>query len=73
MLYGSLRERSYSKLLTLEAARLLETMGAEVWVFDPPQACLSLMVPLKATPRCRTANPRQDAGSDGSERRFAVF
>jgi len=27
MLYGSLRERSYSKLLTLEAARLLETMG----------------------------------------------
>ncbi|NBS76947.1 MAG: arsenical resistance protein ArsH [Betaproteobacteria bacterium] len=35
MLYGSLRERSYSKLLTLEAARLLEVMGAEVRVFDP--------------------------------------
>jgi arsenic resistance protein ArsH len=35
MLYGSLRELSYSKLLTLEAARLLETMGAEVKVFDP--------------------------------------
>lgn len=35
MLYGSLRERSYSKLLTLEAARLLEFMGAEVKVFDP--------------------------------------
>ena len=35
MLYGSLRERSYSKLLTLEAARLLEAMGAEVRVFDP--------------------------------------
>lgn len=35
MLYGSLRERSYSKLLTLEAARLLEMMGAEVKVFDP--------------------------------------
>ncbi len=35
MLYGSLRERSYSKLLTLEAARLLEHMGAEVKVFDP--------------------------------------
>lgn len=32
MLYGSLRERSYSKLLTLEAARLLEAMGAEVKV-----------------------------------------
>ena len=35
MLYGSLRERSYSKLLTLEAARLLEAMGTEVRVFDP--------------------------------------
>ena len=35
MLYGSLRERSYSKLLTLESARLLEAMGAEVKVFDP--------------------------------------
>jgi len=35
MLYGSLRERSYSKLLTLEAARLLEVMGAVVKVFDP--------------------------------------
>lgn len=35
MLYGSLRERSYSKLLTLEAARLLETMGAQVKIFDP--------------------------------------
>ena len=35
MLYGSLRERSYSKLLTFEAAKLLEAMGAEVRVFDP--------------------------------------
>ena len=35
LLYGSLRERSYSKLLTLESARLLEAMGAEVRVFDP--------------------------------------
>jgi arsenic resistance protein ArsH len=35
MLYGSLRERSYSKLLTLEAARLLEAMGAEVRIFNP--------------------------------------
>lgn len=35
LLYGSLRERSYSKLLTLEAARLLEAMGGEVRVFDP--------------------------------------
>ncbi|MBS7349892.1 MAG: arsenical resistance protein ArsH [Comamonas sp.] len=34
MLYGSLRERSYSKLLTLEAAKLLEAMGAEVRIFN---------------------------------------
>jgi arsenic resistance protein ArsH len=35
MLYGSLRQRSFSKLLTLESAKLLEAMGAEVRVFDP--------------------------------------
>jgi len=35
LLYGSLRERSYSRLLTLEAARLLTAMGAEVRIFDP--------------------------------------
>ena len=35
MLYGSLRERSYSRLLTYEAARLLEAMGGEVRIFDP--------------------------------------
>jgi arsenic resistance protein ArsH len=35
LLYGSLRKRSFSKLLTLEAARLLEAMGAETCVFDP--------------------------------------
>ena len=33
MLYGSLRERSYSRLLTFEAQRLLEAFGAEVKVF----------------------------------------
>jgi arsenical resistance protein ArsH len=35
LLYGSLRARSYSKLLTLEAARLLIAMGGDVRVFDP--------------------------------------
>ena len=35
LLYGSLRARSYSKLLTLEAARLLTAMGGEVRIFDP--------------------------------------
>ena len=35
LLYGSLRERSYSRFLTEEAARLLRTMGAETRIFDP--------------------------------------
>ncbi|MDB5774393.1 MAG: arsH2 [Herbaspirillum sp.] len=35
LLYGSIRERSYSRLLTLEAARLLRAMGGEVRIFDP--------------------------------------
>ncbi len=35
MLYGSLRERSFSRLLTFEGARLLEAMGSEVKIFDP--------------------------------------
>jgi len=35
LLYGSLRERSYSKLLILEAERLLLAMGCETRVYDP--------------------------------------
>jgi arsenic resistance protein ArsH len=35
MLYGSLRERSYSRLLTLEGARLLQAMGAQVRIYHP--------------------------------------
>lgn len=35
LLYGSLRERSYSRLLTFEAARLLNTFGAETRIYDP--------------------------------------
>jgi arsenical resistance protein ArsH len=35
MLYGSLREMSYSRLLTFEAARLLTAMGGEIRIFDP--------------------------------------
>ncbi len=35
LLYGSLRQRSYSRFLTLEAARLLEAFGAETRIFDP--------------------------------------
>jgi arsenic resistance protein ArsH len=36
LLYGSLRERSFSRFLTQEAARLLEAFGAECRIFDPP-------------------------------------
>ncbi|MFP3747735.1 NAD(P)H-dependent oxidoreductase, partial [Achromobacter sp. SIMBA_011] len=35
ILYGSLREVSYSRLLALEAQRLLERLGCEVRIFDP--------------------------------------
>jgi arsenic resistance protein ArsH len=35
LLYGSLRERSYSRLLVEEAARLLRHFGAEPRIFDP--------------------------------------
>ena len=35
LLYGSLRGRSYSRFLTLEAARLLVAMGCEPRIFDP--------------------------------------
>lgn len=35
LLYGSLREHSFSKLLILEAERLLRHFGAETRVFDP--------------------------------------
>jgi arsenic resistance protein ArsH len=35
LLYGSLRQRSYSRFLTLEAARLLDAFGAETRIFDP--------------------------------------
>lgn len=35
LLYGSLRERSYSRFLTLEVERLLKHFGAETRVFNP--------------------------------------
>jgi arsenic resistance protein ArsH len=35
LLYGSLRERSYSRLATEEAARILERLGCETRIFDP--------------------------------------
>ena len=35
LLYGSTRERSFSRLLTQEAERILTLMGAEAVIFDP--------------------------------------
>lgn len=35
LLYGSTRERSFSRLLTLEAERILRHFGAETRVYDP--------------------------------------
>lgn len=35
LLYGSLRERSFSRFVVEECARLLEAMGAETRIFDP--------------------------------------
>ncbi|MGQ3002344.1 MAG: arsenical resistance protein ArsH [Hydrogenophaga sp.] len=45
LLYGSLRERSYSRLLTEEAARLLQAMGADTRTFDPRDLPLPDAVP----------------------------
>src|SRR5690554_1707255 len=35
LLYGSNRERSYSRLAVMEAGRILEHFGAEVKIFHP--------------------------------------
>ena len=37
LLYGSLRERSYSRLLIEEAQRILEHLGAETRIFNPEE------------------------------------
>lgn len=41
LLYGSLRERSFSRLAVEEAALLLEAMGAETRVFNPRELPLA--------------------------------
>ncbi|MBH9521984.1 arsenical resistance protein ArsH [Pseudomonas aeruginosa] len=47
LLYGSTRERSFSRLLVLEAARLLERFGAETRIFDPSGLPLPADAPLE--------------------------
>jgi arsenical resistance protein ArsH len=45
LLYGSLRDRSYSRLLAEEAARILQTLGAETKFFDPRELPIYGSVP----------------------------
>ncbi|MBB5710424.1 arsenical resistance protein ArsH [Sphingomonas xinjiangensis] len=45
LLYGSLRERSYSRLCVEEAARLLRFFGADTRIFDPSALPLPDQVP----------------------------
>jgi len=45
LLYGSLRARSFSRLLVEEAARILERLGAETRIFDPRDLPLPDSVP----------------------------
>ncbi|BCH14060.1 hypothetical protein MesoLjLa_09110 [Mesorhizobium sp. L-2-11] len=51
MLYGSLRERSYSRLATEEAARILRRLGAEVRIYNP--ACRCRIRPRPIMPKSR--------------------
>ncbi len=44
-LYGSLRERSYSRLLAEESARIIENFGAEVRFFNPRELPIYGSVP----------------------------
>ena len=46
LLYGSLRERSYSRFLTFEAERILTHLGAETRIFDPQGLPLPDSVPF---------------------------
>ncbi|MFV0281883.1 MAG: arsenical resistance protein ArsH [Rhodoblastus sp.] len=46
LLYGSLREGSYSRFLTFEAERLLKHFGAETRIFDPSGLPLPDGVPV---------------------------
>ncbi len=50
LLYGSNRERSFSRLLVQEAARLLETFGARRESSTPPSC--------RCPTRCRTTTRR---------------
>ncbi|PLK22254.1 arsenical resistance protein ArsH [Porphyrobacter sp. TH134] len=50
LLYGSLRERSFSRLAVEEAARLLQFFGCETRIFDPSDLPLPDQVPCDDHP-----------------------
>ncbi|WP_313331239.1 arsenical resistance protein ArsH [Sphingobium yanoikuyae] len=50
LLYGSLRERSFSRLAVEEAARLLQLFGAETRIFDPSDLPLPDQIPADDHP-----------------------
>ena len=59
LLYGSLRERSYSRFLTLEGERLLKRLGAETRIFDP-RACryrMALRSTIRRFENCVSCRP----------------
>jgi arsenic resistance protein ArsH len=53
LLYGSLRDRSYSRLLVEEAARLVHYFGGEARIFDPRELPLPDQVPRDDHPAVR--------------------
>ena len=53
LLYGSLRQRSFSRFAVEEAARLLQMFGAETWIFDPSDLPLPDQVPGDDHPAVR--------------------
>lgn len=50
LLYGSTRQRSFSRLVVQEAARLLETFGAETRIFNPSGLPSGLPLPDDVEP-----------------------
>lgn len=53
LLYGSLRQRSFSRFAVEEAARLLQMFGAETRIFDPSDLPLPDQVPGDDHPAVR--------------------
>src|SRR3546814_13751630 len=62
LLYGSLRDRSYSRLLTEEAARILMRLGAQTRIFDPSGLPQPARVPADHPKEIGRASCRERVG-----------